>query len=212
MRRFAGRRSLSGRMALFLLVVLAVLAVVFVDRSLAPTLRVVAEFRVREAITTAIYTAIRERVVSGVRYTDFFSFQTDARGKIMLMQPNTPEINRLVALTALEVQRALHEVGVQTIRIPLGQVIGGYLFAYTGPAIAVRVLPVGVARVTVEDEFEEAGINQTRHRIYMRVEGDMRVVMPLLPSKVRVAVQVPVAEGIIVGDVPFSYMNVRLGE
>ena len=78
--------------------------------------------------------------------------------------------------------------------------------------VLIGVLPLGVARVTVEDEFEEAGINQTRHRLYMHVEGEMRVVMPLMPSRVKVAVQVPIAEGIIVGDVPFSYLNVRLGK
>ena len=58
-------------------------------------------------------------------------------------------------------------------------------------------------------EFENAGINQTRHRVYLKVSAQVRIVAPLSGSAIEVQTVVPITEMIIVGDVPDTYINVE---
>jgi hypothetical protein len=56
--------------------------------------------------------------------------------------------------------------------------------------------------------FETAGINQTRHEISLEASTQMRIVIPTGAETVSITTIVPVAEAIIVGEVPDSYINV----
>ena len=85
----------------------------------------------------------------------------------------------------------------------LGQVLGNSRSARLyGKFEANRHL-----RTKVVDRFEQAGINQTRHKIYLVVEAEMRIVIPLVSSAVKVESQVPLTEATIMGEVPHLYLN-----
>jgi sporulation protein YunB len=94
----------------------------------------------------------------------------------------------------------------------LGLVTGSTIFANTGPPIKIVIVPVGAIDVDVMDEFVEAGINQTKHRIFLNIKTDLRVVVPLMSSTVSVSMQVPVTESIIIGPVPEWYMKFNAEE
>ena len=57
-------------------------------------------------------------------------------------------------------------------------------------------------------EFESTGINQTRHRIYIIVTTDIKLIVPLVSEEIRVTTNIPIAETIIIGDVPEQFVNV----
>ncbi|MGE5577342.1 MAG: sporulation protein YunB [Syntrophothermus sp.] len=199
-----------------LLILLALLlfflsSVVFVDRRLKPTLLQIAEARARVIATRAINGAINEKMVRSMRYEDLYSIKTDARGKIVFMQPNTGEINRLASETTIQVQEALKSIADERIRIPLGQVLGSQLFASFGPWIQVKIVPIGTVETFVRDKYEQAGINQTRHKLYMEVQGTIKIVVPLITANVVVRTEVPITEGVIVGEVPQVYLGIDGG-
>jgi Sporulation protein YunB (Spo_YunB). len=57
-------------------------------------------------------------------------------------------------------------------------------------------------------EFNEAGINQVRHKIYLDVVTHVDLVMPTAKSNFNVHIQVLIAENILTGDVPYTYLFV----
>lgn len=61
------------------------------------------------------------------------------------------------------------------------------------------------------DKFEAAGINQTRHSIYLTFDTELRIVIPAKSGETQVSAKVPVVESIIVGDVPSTFVNVNGG-
>lgn len=206
---FVGRRTFSKVLLAFLALLLAFLSsVIFVDRRLKPTMLQIAEARARVIATRAINGAINEKTVRSMRYEDLYSIKTDARGKIVFMQPNTGEINRLASETTIQVQESLRNIADERIRIPLGQVLGSQLFASFGPWIQVKIVPIGTVETFVRDKYEQAGINQTRHKLYMEVQGTIKIVVPLITSNVVVRTEVPITEGIIVGEVPQVYLGI----
>ena len=57
--------------------------------------------------------------------------------------------------------------------------------------------------------FESAGINQTRHRIYLEIKSKMGVVAPFVSKRVEVINEVNIAETVLIGDVPETYYNLE---
>lgn len=198
-------RILFG-LALFLFL-LSIVTFWTIDRRLRPTLLQISEARARQVATDVINKAINEKVAFSIRYEQLISVRPDSQGKIAMIQYNTGEISRLSSITAVQVQSALKKIDNIRIRIPLGQVLGSQILAAWGPAIYVKVMPIGTVSSKVVDRFEQAGINQTRHKIYLVVEADMRIVIPLVSSAVKVESQVPLTEATIMGEVPHLYLN-----
>ncbi|HBR33154.1 MAG TPA: sporulation protein YunB, partial [Firmicutes bacterium] len=132
--------------------------------------------------------------------------KVDNRGRVVLMQPNTGEINRLASDATITVQ-ALMKNFKDTIYIPFGQLLGSQILAGRGPDIPIVIVPVGTVESRVYDLFEQAGINQTRHKISLEVRTTVRILVPLLGSQVEIKTEVPLTEAIIMGEVPQVYFG-----
>ncbi|MDT3700249.1 MAG: sporulation protein YunB [Thermincola sp.] len=200
---------------LVVIIVLVLIIVVpfgVVESNMKPTILAVAKTYAEQTAVQAIQEAINEKVSESVEYKDLIFIKTDDRGRVVLMQANTIKINRLAADTTLDIQKSLAKLEGQVIPIPLGQVLKSQLLAAYGPKISVTLVPMGTVKVRVVDDFQQAGINQTRHRIFLNVTGKVKIIVPLVSDSVEVAAQVPIAETIIVGEVPQTLLNVDLGK
>lgn len=195
------------------LVPVIVLALIFgvlglIEYNLRSTIAAFAEAEAYWTANEAIHVAVLEKVAADTSYRDLIYVEKDAQGKVTLMQANWPKVNQVASEATLAIQAALEELQKKELRFPIGQVFGSKLFAAYGPSIKLVLIPVGTVQVRAFDDFEGAGINQTRHRIYLKVDGTVSVIVPLVKSNVKVESRVPIADTIIVGPVP----NFLLGE
>ncbi|MGE5417728.1 MAG: sporulation protein YunB [Acidobacteriota bacterium] len=140
-------------------------------------------------------------------YNDLVSIHKDNDGQIVLIQPNTIRMNNLMSRTLVTMEKEFASVNEEQFSIPLGQVLGSSILAGYGPGIRVKVVPVGQVKVDLMDGFKGAGINQTRHLIWLKVSVKIKIAIPFSNEEVDVSSQIPVAETIIVGKVPGTYMN-----
>lgn len=208
-----GRRRNYKPLVIFLfLVALVTLPFTMVEINLKDTILAMARVRAEQAAIKAIQEAVNEKIAKAVEYKDLIFIRTDNNGRVVLMQANTIKINNLAADTTLEIQKTLARLEGTTIPIPLGQALNSKILASYGPKIKVTLVPMGTVKVKVEDDFQEAGINQTRHRLYLHVFSRVKIVIPLVSETVEVASQIPIAETIIVGEVPDTHVNLDLGK
>ncbi len=177
------------------------------ETHLKPTLLAIAETKATLIATESINSVINEKVSKSINQQNLVNVQVDGRGKVVFIQPNTMEFNKLAADTTMSVQEALKGIGDEKITIPVGQVLGSQLLASMGPKITVTVIPMGTVQVKVVDKFEQAGINQTRHMIYLMATTQVRIVVPLVSKSATVTTQVPIAEYVVVGEVPGTYVQ-----
>lgn len=191
-------------MAIIILVFFA-----FVEKQIAPSVLAIAEARARVVATEAINKAVKERITRNIKYTDLIAVHKDINGQVTLIQVNTIEINRIETETSLEVLKALKSISMEKIKIPLGLVTGSKILSNMGPVINVSLYPVGTVYVDISEAFEEAGINQTRHKILLDIEAHVRIVQPLLTSRVEIKTSVPIAETIIIGNVPQTILDFK---
>ncbi len=201
----------KGRRILIAFLVVAVMAAGLVSFALAnlnPVVISMAEARSRQLAVEAINQAVAEVMKSSVSYSDLIQVSTDSNGRVTMIRANTLLMNELASRTALTVQRNLAALEDEGVSLPLGSAFGVKLLSGSGPRILVGVVPVGSVTTRFVTAFESAGINQTRHEISLEASTQMRIVIPTGASTVSVSSVVPVAEAIIVGEVPSSYVNV----
>lgn len=209
MRFSVRKRAKVPSLSLVFLILLtaAVYSFWIVENHLKPTLLAIAEAKATVLATQAINNVINEKVSSIIDPQQLVNIKLDTHGRVVFIQPNTLEFNKLAADTTIKVQDALKLVTEEKIYIPMGQVLGSQLLASWGPKIVVTIMPIGTVQVKVVDKFEQAGINQTRHMVYLFATTHVRIVVPLVSSTVSVNTQVPIAEYVVVGEVPSTYVQ-----
>lgn len=202
-------RTLKLYIFFFMFCIVVYSALNFIERQLTPNILAIAETQARIIATEAINKAVKEKITKNVQYKDLISIHKDTSGQITLIQINTVEINRLESETALEVIKVLREVTMNGITLPIGSATGSKILSNYGPMIRISLLPAGAAEVDTVEAFEEAGINQTRHRIVLEITANIQVVQPLLSSNITVKTNVPLVETIIIGNVPQAILDFK---
>jgi sporulation protein YunB len=172
---------------------------------LNPTILSLAEIQAKWKATEAVHNSILENITKEISYDDMIKIETNTKGEVVYIQANIVVINRIASKAILDAQNALDDLKSEHLSIPIGQITGSRLLAAYGPGIGFRVFPVGTVRLNVKDEFQNAGINQTRHKIYLEVISDMRIVFPFVKSTTQVKTDVAIADTVIVGPVPEHY-------
>lgn len=197
------RRRRGGFLVFVFFVLLAVsVFYFFVERALRPSLEAMISNLVRIRATEAINRAVLERVAPGVSYADLYIIRENAEGLVTFLQPNTARLNRVAAQVGLAVQQEMKAITAQPFKINLTQVFGSRLFATRGPAINVGIHSIGTVRVSVDSRFEQAGMNQTRHVVYLKIRTEVQAIAPTFSTIYPIEEAVPLVEGIIVGPVP----------
>lgn len=197
----------SKKWIAILLLALVVIAYILIDNAVKPTIGSMSEARLRAIAVKAMNTAVRETIGDEMSYTDLINIEKDDSGKIALVSANAVLMNNLAADTAITAQDKILNIGEQGISIPIGTIIGGQLLTGRGPSIKVKIEPVGSVTTDFMTEFEDAGINQTRHKIYLILNASVRIVIGNSSQTVEISSQVLISETIIIGDVPQSYLQ-----
>ena len=199
-----------------IIVIVSILAVIsvfigsfiYIDNSLTPTIKVLAETKAEELANRSINKSVAEIIKDEVNYSDLMNTKVDNEGKITMIESNTVMMNKVASDVALRIQEELKQVKTTTSYIPIGTALGSPILAKYGPQLKVSIEPIGTVYVNFKTDFEDAGINQTRHRIYLEVNTKVKVVIPLTTDTKEVKAEIPICETVIVGDVPNSYINI----
>lgn len=202
------RRKGRLLLGLMLMVLVPACALAYGFSNMSPVLVSMAEARARQLAVEVMNEAIAEVMGASTTYSDLMNISFDQSGRIAMLEANAIAMNDIASRAALAAQKKLDKVAGQGVSIPLGSALGIGLFSGSGPLIRVSVIPVGSVTTRFVTSFESAGINQTRHEISLEASVLMRIVIPAGADSVSVSTYVPIAESIIVGEVPESYVYV----
>lgn len=178
----------------------------FLKVSINPIIVNTIEIKSKSIATRAINNAIGEVVSNQVVYNELIKINTDEYGNINLIQANALQINKLSKELALATESKIESFGNQGINIPLGTFTGIPILVGTGPNINLKVTPIGAVACTFSSKFEMAGINQTNHKIYLKIVSTIGIIIPLISAKFTQEQEVLISESIIVGAVPEVYL------
>lgn len=167
-----------------------------------------AETQVKNATSDLINDAIDKQIeIGNIHYDRIIYFEKDLDGRITALKTNMSEVNRLKTDILNLINDEILAVDTADLGVPLGSLFLPEFMSGKGPSIPVQILSIRNSDASFQSHFSEAGINQTLQQITMDVSVDVAVLVLGETDNFTVSSQVVVAETIIVGDVPDTFLQ-----
>ena len=139
---------------------------------------------------------------SEFNYNEMIIIDKDNEGNINLIRADTVKLNNLTSALSIKCNEKLQNLDSVEVKVPLSWLTDQSALYNIGPTITVKIEHVGNMNISYESKFESAGINMTRHKIYINVETKIKAIVPLHSEEIEILCQIPISETIIVGKTP----------
>lgn len=167
-----------------------------------------AQTQVVNKTSDLINDAIDRQIETGnIQYDRIVYFEKDLNGRITALKTNMSEVNRLKTDILNLINDEILALDTSDISIPIGSLIFPELLSGKGPEIPVHILSIRNSDAAFSNNFTEAGINQTLQQLHMDVIVDVAVLVLGQTKDFSVSSQVVVAETVIVGQVPDTFLQ-----
>lgn len=200
-------KYISFIVLIIVIIVILNITVMFFDQRVMPSVTEIATIMAKSQTLDIINKKSVDILSKDFKYDEMVKIEKDNQGNIILIQADTGKLNYIAAELSTECNKELSDMKSNAIKVPLGWMSDKSAFYNVGPKISVEIEPIGNISTSYESKFESAGINQTRHKIYLNVTAKIRLRLPLRNQDAEVSTQVPVSDTIIVGKIP----NTTLG-
>lgn len=202
------RRRFWIRFWIILILALMVSLFIMVRSRLWPVVKNLAETQVKNTTSDLINDAILEQIVNGnIQYDRIVFFEKDLNGRITALKTNMAEVNRLKTDILNLINDEILAQDTSHLGVAIGSLVFPEFLSGKGPEIPVKILSIRNSDATFQSYFSEAGINQTLQQLTMDVLVDVTILVLGQTDTFTVSSQVVVAETIIVGDVPDTYLQ-----
>ena len=201
------KNRLAWPVILFLsaLVLLAFIA----ERQLAPIILTAAEMQTEQRAQRILFNSARDVLLEQKDggYNDLIELSLNEAGEIIFLEPQTAKINLLISNISLRAEEGITALSQEKINLPLGALTGSALLSEFGPLLQLSARSIGKVQVELQEEFSSAGVNQTRHKIYLQMTAQMQLIVPFSSRRFTAQNCILLTEGVIVGNVPYLYLQ-----
>ena len=203
------RRKFNFLLIRLLLLAFIILVTLALLRSrVYPVLRSLAETQVKNTASDLINDAIAEQIATGnIQYDRIVYFEKDLNGRITALKTNIGEINRLKTDVLNIINDEILSTDESSLGVALGSLFLPEFLSGKGPSLPVRILVIRNSEADFFSDFSAAGINQTLHKLNMEVFFDVTVLVLGTTTEFTISSHMVVAETVIVGDVPETYLK-----
>ena len=199
------RRSPAPAVLLFLLAGLMIVSWIFL-RDLSTQIAV---SDAQDIVTKSVNNVVNDIVsANNYDYDYFVTLEKDAAGQVTAVSCNMGRVNSFSSEVLDKVIKTT-ESGALVVKIPFGNLTGLNILMGRGPEVPVRIIYLTSSKVDFRNELTAAGINQTKHQLDLEVTVNIDVLVPWDTESSSVVTEVLIADTVIVGQVPQTYVNVE---
>ena len=190
------------------LALLAVAVLLVLRTKYRKALTELAQTQVKNVTSDFINDAVDREIAEGtIQYDRLVYFEKDLEGRITALKTNMGEINRLKTETLALINQEILDMDSSALGVPIGSLVLPEVFAGRGFSIPIEILAIRNSDASFSSSFSQAGINQTLQQMKMDVFVDVTVLILGSTESFTVTSQVVVAETVIVGQVPNTYLQ-----
>ena len=189
-----------------LILAIATLVMANMLNAIDPIFEKICEDKAKSMVTLEVN---RITTVNADKYqnSEMITIKQDENGNIQLLQVNSTPLNNMISDITNDMQVSLDDNDKVTSYIPFGSITGIKWISGIGPRIPIKLALAGTIQTKVRNEFDDAGIDQTIHRLWLDIVCDINVLTPYEIISTQVENEVILSENVIVGGVPTVYMN-----
>ena len=191
-----------------LAIILTAAAFIYIDLCLRPAVITVAQYHIQSLINKAVNNAIIS-VMDKTQYSydDLVEINRNSADEIVSVNYNSLHINKLRSeLIKVSIEET-QKIPVSYVYIPIGNITSIDILQNKGPKLKFTVTPSSYVEAEVESVFQNTGINQINHQIFINVKVTANALIPNYSTSVYSENKVCVAETVIIGKVPDSIGN-----
>lgn len=196
---------------IIVIILLLLIVVVFtVMNNVTRVLISISEATIRSITTVAVNDAIYYTLNDSVRYEELVTITYDEAGNVSTITTDSLKINRIARDTAYLSQENLTRMSAEGIMVPLGALTGVEALAGFGEKINIKIIPISNVECRFVSKFVDAGINQTKHSLYLEIVSDISIILPTKTTNLASTIEVLICESVINGKIPDTYLQAGL--
>ncbi len=203
------RRKRRRRRILLIALLLVITGLILLTQlHLSPYIRELARNQAVNAASNAITGSVSEMLRTG--NTDFsrvIVLEKDVQGNITALRTDMGQVERMKIEVLGALDGLIDQINTQQMGIPLGNLLLPDLLAGTVPVLPVKAVSLTVSNADFFSDFSEAGINQTLQTLKVKFTISLTILTTVGYESVDVDSDVMVAQTVIVGRVPETYVN-----
>lgn len=193
---------------LIVIILLIIFNVWYIFKVVNPIVVETSEAKIKSLTQTTLNNSVLNILQNETNlFEELIKYSYTAENKISLISVSSIKANLLAREVTSHAQTQLDSVTSTGIEIHLGAFTGITVFASSGPLIRVGLQPIGTVSATFKSEFVSAGINQTVHKIFIKLMSSVFVVLPTSSPKIDVFTEVLITETLVVGEIPATYLQ-----
>lgn len=190
--------------ALFVVLFIFFLLVCYTYKIVQPLALSYGESEVDKLLVTSCNNAILN--ISTIQYDDVVTINYSG-SEISSIVVNSPVVNNIANSLAIETQKEIELNSKLGVSIPIGTLSGITLLTGKGHKVTFIVNPIGRVMCRFYSSFENAGINQTSHKIYVTLDVSASLILPFTSKDITKQVDYLICECVIIGKVPDTYLS-----
>ena len=198
----------NKKIKFLVIITVAIVTFVWITRAVEPIYEGVCKEKAK-SVATLICNEESTKIINEYKYEDLVTIHRDKEDNVAMIEANVKPINLMISDVGEKIQKRINEIENEKIYIALGSITGSRFLSGFGPQIPIKVSLIGNIETDLRSEFEEKGINQTIHRIYLQVDCKISVLTPAKLMEEGISNQVLIAENVIVGKIPDTYYNLE---
>ena len=142
-------------------------------------------------------------------YSDFIIIHMDDDKNIRMLEANMKNINLVISNITEKIQKEINNSQNEELYISSGSFTGVSLLSGRGPKIPIKISTIGNVNTELKSEFFSKGVNQTIHRLYLKINCEISILTPFNTINEEINNQFIIAENIIVGNLPQTYYDLE---
>ena len=190
--------------ALFVVLFIFFLFFCYTYKIIQPLALSYGESEVDKLLVTSCNNAILN--ISTIQYDDVVTINYSG-SEISSIVINSPVVNNIANSLAIETQKEIELNSKLGVSIPIGTLSGITLLTGKGHKVTFIVNPIGRVMCRFYSSFENAGINQTSHKIYVTLDVSASLILPFTSKDITKQVDYLICECVIIGKVPDTYLS-----
>lgn len=202
-KRKTGKRSRKFKRSITAVIMLIIAFLAYIEYQIEPSVMDLTEIKAQTLATEAINTAVNNTIQElKFTYDDLADIKYTSDNKVSSISTNTVNVNRLKAEASLQSQKELEKLQHKDFNYYLGDLMGFELLNGIGPSLTVQLYFSSSVETDIKNTLETAGINQTQSTIEIHVQAEIFLTSDEEYPNAIVETKIPVAQTIIVGELP----------
>ena len=135
-------------------------------------------------------------------YDKLMNITYSQNGEVQSLNTDVITVNKLKNEVTAELSEKLSGEFEYVVELPIGSIINTEFLSGSGKTIEFNNTVTGDVKSEFRSEFETGGVNQTIHRLYIDITGDLLIIGGGEQEPIELTTSVLVGETVLVGNVP----------